>query len=119
MLTGIWRTPMTPGKFRLSIARAAVIIAATVGAIPAFAVRPLSLDDFYSIKSVGDVAASADGKFAVYVVQEIDREKDGRISSIWRVPLGGGPPVQLTRSTGNDRLPKYSPDGRFLAFVSN
>jgi len=34
--------------------------------------RPMTREDFYAIKSVSDVSTSADGRWAVYVVQEID-----------------------------------------------
>ncbi len=101
------------------VAVAVMLIAATAGRLGAQAPRPMTLEDFYSIKSVSDVAASSDGRWAAYAVQEIDRDRDARISSLWRVSVEGGPPVQLIRSRDNNRLPKFSPDGRHIAFLSN
>src|SRR5262245_3665779 len=81
--------------------------------------RTLALEDFYAIKSVEDASTSADGRWAVYTIQEIDREKNARISSIWRVPVAGGAAEEMVRGRDNDRLPRFSPDGRYLAFVSD
>ena len=113
----------SPGCFRsFSSLRCAIIAGAAAAVLmtPAWPQgrRPLELNDFYSIKTVKDVAASPDGKWAVYVVEEIDRERDGRISSVWRAPVSGGRAVQLTRSADGDRSPGFSPDGRYLVFIS-
>ena len=105
-------------QFRVATV-AALLLCTVVEPLCARARRPMTLQDFYSIKSVSEMSTSADGRWAVYVVREIDRDRDGRISSIWRVPITGGAPMLLTRSADNDRLPKFSPDGRHLAFLSN
>jgi dipeptidyl aminopeptidase/acylaminoacyl peptidase len=50
---------------------------------------------------------------------EIDRARDARVTSIMRVDLGGGTRIALTRGAAKDRLPSFSPDGRYVAFLSN
>jgi dipeptidyl aminopeptidase/acylaminoacyl peptidase len=96
---------------------AAVLLGAAVD--PAFAqVRPLQLDDWLAIRSVGGLAVSPDGRTAAFTVTEIDRAKDRRSSSLWRVAIDGGEPQRLTH-TGSASAPRYSPDGRFLAFISD
>src|SRR5690606_11948685 len=40
-------------------------------------------------------------------------------SAIWTVPFAGGTPRQLTGGTGRDRAHSWSPDGRWLAFISD
>ena len=40
-------------------------------------------------------------------------------SSIWIVPVDGRPPVRVTEGTSLDASPQWSPDGRFLYFVSD
>jgi dipeptidyl aminopeptidase/acylaminoacyl peptidase len=106
-------------SLRLLLGCAIVLLHATATSVAADTRRPLALEDFYAIKSVEDASTSADGRWAAYTIQEIDREKNARISSIWRVPVAGGPAEEMVRSRDNDRLPRFSPDGRYLAFVSD
>jgi dipeptidyl aminopeptidase/acylaminoacyl peptidase len=106
-------------RLRLLLGCAIVLIHTAATPVAAAARRPMALEDFYAIKSVEDVSTSPDGRWAVYAIQEIDREKNGRISSIWRVPVAGGAAEEVVRSKDNDRMPRFSPDGRYLAFVSD
>jgi hypothetical protein len=106
-------------RLRLLLGCAIVLIHAAATPVAAAARRPMALEDFYAIKSVEDASTSPDGRWAVYAIQEIDREKNGRISSIWRVPVAGGAAEEVVRSKDNDRMPRFSPDGRYLAFVSD
>ena len=80
--------------------------------------RPLALDDYLAIKSVSSPALSPDGRYAVYIVREVDVPADRRNASLWRVPVAGGSPERLTH-TGSVSAPAYSPDGRYLAFLSD
>jgi dipeptidyl aminopeptidase/acylaminoacyl peptidase len=80
--------------------------------------RPLALDDYLHIRTVTSPAVSADGRFAAYVVREVDVDGDKRTSSLWRVALPQGREERLTQ-TGSASAPAWSPDGRYLAFLSD
>ena len=81
--------------------------------------RPVQPEDLLAIKTIADVQVSPDGSRVAYVVNEIDAEKDEYRSTIWVVPTAGGEAVQFTRGLKRDDAPRWSPDGRFLAFLSN
>jgi len=88
-------------------------------AAPAFAERPLSAVDALSIQNVTDPRVSPDGHSVAYVVASLDLDKDSGRSNIHLAPMDGGPSVALTSSEKSNTHPRFSPDGRFLAFLSN
>ncbi len=58
---------------------------------------------------------SPDGKSLVYT-----RIGQGGVFNVWMLPLsGGGKPTALLESAFNKREVRFSPDGRFLAMISN
>jgi dipeptidyl aminopeptidase/acylaminoacyl peptidase len=83
------------------------------------AARPVTPEDLYALKTVGDVQLSPDGARIAYTLTAIDRDNDEYRNSIWVVPFGGGEPAQFTRGTKNDTSPRWSPDGQRLAFLSD
>jgi len=42
----------------------------------------------------------------------------GTGNNVWLVPVGGGEPTRLSPGDGNDVSPRYSPDGRWIAWLS-
>jgi dipeptidyl aminopeptidase/acylaminoacyl peptidase len=77
--------------------------------------HPVEIDDLFRFALVGDAQISHDGRQVAYVVKTLDREKDEYRSHIWL--WADGESRQLTTG-GKDSAPRWSPDGRWLAFLS-
>ncbi len=80
--------------------------------------RPLKADDLFALKSVGDPQVSPDGLWVAYTVRSLDAKLDSSNTDVYMVPFAGGPAVQLTASPKGESQPRFSPDGRYLAFLS-
>jgi dipeptidyl aminopeptidase/acylaminoacyl peptidase len=80
--------------------------------------RPLKVDDIFALKTVGDPQISPDGSWVAYTVRWLDPKEDSADTDIYMVPFAGGPPLRLTSSPKAESHPRFSPDGRYLAFLS-
>jgi dipeptidyl aminopeptidase/acylaminoacyl peptidase len=81
--------------------------------------KPLTFEDFIRIKRVADPQVSPDGTQVAYVVTEMDHERNSSNSDIWVIPFKGGEARRLTTSPKSDSHPRWSPDGKTLAFTSS
>jgi len=80
---------------------------------------PLTFNDFIRIKRIADPQVSPDGTLVAYVVTEMNLEQNSSNSDIWVIPLKGGEARRLTTHPKSDSHPRWSPDGKTLAFVSS
>ena len=84
--------------------------------------RPPRPEDLYRLRIATEPRLSPDGRWAVVTLQTVAPTYDGYRQAIWLVPTdqaADGPPRQLTIGARNDRYPRFSPDGRWLAFISD
>ena len=90
-------------------------------ALPAAAQkRPVTVDDVLGMKGIGTPMVSPDGTRVIYTVRQWESEKDRMESRtrIWMVPVAGGAARQITFGERGDSQPQWSPDGRYISFVS-
>src|SRR5207253_2820461 len=69
--------------------------------------------DFFS-----DPQLSPDGQWIAYTVSTIDTKEDKTNTHIWLVGYDGKNDRQITFSTDSENSPRWSADGKYLAFTS-
>ena len=84
--------------------------------------RPPRPEDLYRLRVATEPCLSPDGRWAVVTLQAVAPTYDEYRQALWLIPTDpsrDGPPRQLTIGARNDRLARFSPDGRWLAFISD
>jgi dipeptidyl aminopeptidase/acylaminoacyl peptidase len=81
--------------------------------------HPMTIDDAFRVREVRDPQCSPEGKWVAYVLGTTDTKEDKHNSHIWMVSYDGSQNIQLTSSTDSEGSPRWSPDGKFLAFTSS
>src|SRR5205085_10258760 len=81
--------------------------------------RGVTPEDYFAFEFAGDPRVSPDGSLVAYVLTTVDQRQNRRQSQIWIAGTDATrPPRQFTTSTQSSTSPRWSPDGRSLAFLS-
>jgi dipeptidyl aminopeptidase/acylaminoacyl peptidase len=88
--------------------------------VAAFAAsRPIQLPDYYRIETAAAPAISPDGLWVVFVHSTIIEAENAHHTELWIAPSdGSAPATRLTTPAFNASAPKWTPDGKLLAFRS-
>ena len=77
-------------------------------------------EDLYELRVPVDLTLSPDGRFVAFAVKAVAPGKDGYRSSLWLAPSDGSAAArQLTVGSKSDTTPRWSPDSRQIAFLSD
>ena len=80
--------------------------------------RVMSPLDLIEVPRVLDAQLSPDGTQVLYVVDRPDWKENRRIGHIWRAKADGSSAAQLTYGQRGETSPRWSPDGKRIAFLS-
>src|SRR5690348_12143747 len=81
--------------------------------------RPFDVNALLELKRISDPQISPDGRLVAFTVQTIDVPANKKPQQIWVVTTEGGSPAQLTHDGQANSRPRWSPDSKRLAYISD
>ena len=81
--------------------------------------RTLQLSDLSRLRDVADPQLSPDGAWVAYTVTRADSATDKRDADVWMARTDGSQNLRVTTAPASEAKPRFSPDGKFLSFVSS
>ncbi|MDP9078571.1 MAG: S9 family peptidase [Bacteroidota bacterium] len=75
--------------------------------------------DFLKIKTLSEPRVSPDDKWVVYSLSKVYTAKDARVSHLWMQSLVNDESIELTHGSDSANNARWSPDGKYLTFLSS
>ncbi len=97
---------------------ALVTLAGPAAALAQPAPPGFTVEEMLKLRRVADPQLSPDGTRVAFVITEVNRDQNTRTNHIWVVPTSGGEPARLAGGDKAEDRPRWSPDGKQIAFVS-
>jgi dipeptidyl aminopeptidase/acylaminoacyl peptidase len=81
--------------------------------------KPFDVQAMLRMTRISEPQLSPDGKWIAFTAQTIDLDNNARPRQIYVVPVEGGEPKQITRDGTANSRPRWSPDSKRIAYISN
>src|SRR6185503_14676649 len=97
----------------------AALIFTVLAAVPAVAApKGLTADDMLAMQRISDPQVSPDGKWVAFSVRDTDFDANRGRYDVWLAAIDGSLTSRLTTDPENDQDARWSPDGRWVYFMS-
>jgi len=80
--------------------------------------RPITIDDYFQIRDVAQPELSPDGQWIAYSVRTRMLKEDKNDQRLWMISTHGGDPIPVTAEGVSSSHPRWSPDGKYISFLS-
>lgn len=100
------------------------VIAVTIGLLMFMSVAvaqdrgPFSIEELLKVRRVGDPQVSPDGRMVAFTIGDVNFDANRVITHIYVMPISGGSMKQLTKGESSATSPRWSPDGKKIAYVT-
>jgi dipeptidyl aminopeptidase/acylaminoacyl peptidase len=95
-----------------------ILVVGLLSLAPAQEVRRFSVEDLLKVRRVGDSQVSPDGKLVAFTIGDVNFDANRVVTQIYVVPLDGGSMKQLTSGDRSSTSPRWSPDGKEIAYTT-
>jgi len=80
--------------------------------------RRFTVEELLKVRRVGDPQVSPDGKGVAFTIGDVNWDANKVVTQIYVIPVDGGSIKQLTNGASSATSPRWSPDGRKIAYTT-
>src|ERR1043165_2666936 len=104
---------------RLITSAVIVLLALSTFALAQATAHRLTINELLKVRRISDPQVSPDGRTVAFTITDPDKAANKSKTQIYLVSVDGGEPRQLTNGDQSSESPRWSPDGKRLAYIGD